>query len=87
MKLNTHGTGMALGTFLVFWHLIWLICVGIGIAHGILNWVLMYHFIQTPFTMAPFTWGSAIVLLILVFVVGYIFGWTFAYVWNYFHKK
>ncbi|MFA5967472.1 MAG: hypothetical protein WC805_03100 [Patescibacteria group bacterium] len=87
MKLNTHGTGMTLGAFFALFHFVWLLIVGLGWAKGLMDWVLSLHMMGWDGNMLPFAWGAAILLLIVTFVVGYIWGWVFAYLWNYFHKK
>ena len=85
-QMSTHGTGMTLGSFAALVHLVWLIFVGIGIAKPFADWMMSLHMMQCTWSILPFTLGTAILLLVVAFVIGYIFGWVFASLWNYFHK-
>ncbi|MFH0912642.1 MAG: hypothetical protein V1807_03260 [Patescibacteria group bacterium] len=85
-QLSTHGTGMTLGSFAALVHLVWLIFVGFGWAKGFADWILSLHMMQFSWSIMPFAWGTAIMLLIMTFVIGYIWGWVFSSLWNYFHK-
>lgn len=86
-QLSTHGTGMTLGSFAALVHLVWLIFIGFGWAKGFADWLLSLHMLNLTVKMAAFSWGTAIMLLIVTFIIGYLFGWVFAGIWNYFHHK
>ncbi len=86
MHLNKNLAGLALGALLAFMHLVWALMVLFGWAQGFLDWIFSLHMITPVFTIAPFDWGSAIVLLIVTFICGYIAGWIFAWIWNRLHR-
>ncbi|MEW6063294.1 MAG: hypothetical protein AB1571_02920 [Nanoarchaeota archaeon] len=48
----------------------------------LLNWKLSLHFIFIEFNMLPFSWLNFIIGIILAFVIGYIVGGVFAWIWN-----
>lgn len=81
-KLNKNEVGLVLGAVTALAHLVWLILVGAGLAQGLLDWILDLHRIEPVFTVMPFAWGQAILLLIVTAVVGYVVGWVLAAVWN-----
>ena len=72
---------------MAFWHLLWSILVAIGLAQTLFDFVLMIHFLNNPFTVGAFNAITALTLIIVTGVLGYIFGWAFAYAWNWAHKK
>ena len=80
--INKNKTGLALGFFVSFMHLVWSILVVLGIAQVLLDFVLKIHMISIPITVGPFGLTKAIALIIVTFIIGYIFGWLVAFFWN-----
>lgn len=86
-ELNKNSTGLAIGGLVAIMHFGWLVLVGIGVAKAFYDWILELHHISLPFTILPFDIVNAILLLVVTFVGGYIFGWVFAAIWNMFCQK
>lgn len=86
MKLRASGTAMVFGSFIALLHLIWMIMVYLGVAKWYLDWVLGLHLLTNPYKVLPFSFTAAITLIIFTFVVGYVAGWVFAFIWNKLHK-
>ena len=86
-RLDGGRTGLVFGTFLAAVHLIWAIFVLAGFAQQWLDWMIGLHMLNNPLTVDTFSWGSAIMLLVMTFVVGYVLGWIFAWAHNFIHKK
>ena len=84
--LNKKRVGFTLGTFSALMHLVWLIVVGLGLGWKILDWVFFMHHLSFTFSLASFHLDRAIGLLIMTFVGGYVVGWIFAALWNWFGK-
>lgn len=84
--LNQHKTGLALGALAGLWHVVWSVLMALGLAQPFINWVLALHMIQEPFTVLPFSFITAIELVVFASIVGYIVGWIFARLWNWAHK-
>lgn len=87
MQFNKNKVGLAAGKLLATLHLLWIIAIGAGAAQWYLDTIFRLHMLNNPFTVLPFSWASAIELLIITFIVGYIVGWIFAYYWNWLHRK
>lgn len=88
-KLEAKKTGLVFGCFLALFHLVWSIAILItqtGV-QGFIDWILGLHRITMPFTILPFNLMSAILLVVVTFVVGYIMGYVFAALWNWQVKK
>ncbi len=82
MELNSHKTGLAVGSFFGLWHLIWSLLVALGLAKPLIDFILGLHFIQYSYSLAPFSLGTAALLVIITALVGYVAGWVFATLWN-----
>jgi len=80
--LDTNKVGMAVGWFFALAHLAWAVLVLFGWAKPLLDWVLSLHSMSLDYSMSGFRFGTTLVLVIFTFVVGYVFGWVFAAVWN-----
>ena len=87
MALSANKVGLTLGTLLALVHIIWAILVRLGFGDNILGGLMRLHFVSFPAAMGPFKIGTAIFLVVLTFIVGYVVGWLFAFIWNYYDKK
>lgn len=83
--LNRHKLGLAVGSILGLYHLVWSILVALGIAQWLLDWVFKLHFIQPPYTVNAFILSYAIALVIITSVLGYVIGWVAGGIWNWLH--
>ncbi len=75
-----------MGLFMVVVHAVWSLMVFFGLAKLYFDWILGLHFLNNPFKVSAFSLVKAGTLLIVVFVVGYLMGWVFAFLWNRLHK-
>ena len=87
MDLNRNRTGLIVGSFSGAWHVLWSFMVAIGIAQTVLDWIYRLHFLDNPFHVSGFNILKAAVLVTLTFVIGYLGGWSFAFLWNSMHKN
>lgn len=81
-KLNTHKTGLALAAFFGLVHLLWSLCVAMGFAQGMLDFIYGMHFLNNPFTMQAFSWGGALMLVVITSVIGYVVGFVLSAIIN-----
>lgn len=86
MKLNPNKTGLALGGLLALWHALWAALVAIGLAQALLDFVYSIHFLSNPFVVGTFNLMTALTLVVVTAVIGYLLGWVFALIWNKLHK-
>lgn len=87
-KLNPSKVGLTLGSLIGLVHLVWSILVALGWAQGLVNFISWAHMMQEPLAMvAPFNAGTAVLLVVITFIVGYVLGTVFALIWNNFAGK
>lgn len=84
--LDPNKTGLALGALIALWHFVWGLFVAFGFAQWILDFVYSIHFLNNPFTVSSFDVVKWVTLVAVTFVVGYIFGFVFANLWNKLYK-
>jgi membrane protein YdbS with pleckstrin-like domain len=82
MKFNPQQVGVYTGVFLAFMHVVWALLVYLGLAEPFMTFVLGLHFLDNPYTVMPFSITNALILVIFVFVVGYVLGYFGTIYWN-----
>ena len=84
--VNKHKVGMAVGAFVGFLHLAWSVLVALNLAQPLMDLVLRLHFVEMAHTVAQFQLGTAVVLIIVATIIGYIVGFVFSAFLNWAHK-
>ena len=84
---NKKTVGLVFGAVLGGWHLVWSLLVLSGVAQGLYDFIMWAHMIHLPIVVGPFDATAAITLIIVTSVVGYVFGYTGAWVWNKVHAR
>lgn len=80
--IGANTTGLAFGGMLGLWHFIWAVLVALGLAQPLLDTIFRLHMIQPPYAVLPFSASSAVGLVAMTFIVGYVIGWLFGVLWN-----
>ena len=81
-KVSQHSLGMALGVFMAVFHALWSVMILIGVAQWFMDFIFKLHMIAPPYTISSFSFGSAIALIVVTGVIGYIMGWVLGWAWN-----
>ena len=84
--INPNKAGLALAAFFGAWHLLWSVLVALGWAQVLIDFVFWIHFIKPVYVIDIFSPGRALLLIAITSAVGYLFGCTFAFLWNRFHR-
>jgi len=82
MNINKNKTGLTFGLLMASIHLIWGLFVAIGIAQIIVDFIFRIHMLSIPVLVLPFSFTKVLILIIITFIVGYVFGWLMAFFWN-----
>ena len=84
--LQANKTGLALGGMIGVFHLCWSLLVASGFAQPLMDFIFRLHRITPVYIILPFDFLSMIELVILTGLLGYVMGYLFALLWNYFQK-
>ena len=88
--MSKNKTGLIVGWLLVFIHAVWSVCVALMplSVQDFMTWVLTLHHIDMPFAIiTPFVLANALLLMVVVFIFGYILGWVIGALHNMVMKK
>lgn len=77
---------MVLGAVLGGIHLVWSLLVAFSLAQGMIDFMFRLHFIQPVFKVGAFDAVTAVTLVAVTALVGYIIGHIFGVVWNKVHR-
>ena len=80
--INKQKLGLVFGMFLGACHFVWSLLVLSGIAQPLMNLIFRLHFIEPPYTIAPFNLGVAATLILVTSMTGYLIGWLLAAISN-----
>lgn len=83
---NSKKVGLVFGLFMALFHFVWALLVLSGVAQMFLDFIYKIHSLSNPFVVQPFNLGRTILLLIITFSVGYIFGYVLSAIWRKFQK-
>lgn len=86
-KINPGEAGLALGGLLAVWHAVWAVLVMMGFAKPLLDFILSLHFLSNPYQMMSFNLMTAVTLVVVTGIMGYVIGLVFGVLWNSVAKK
>ena len=86
-RVNPNKTGMALGGFAGFAHILWSALVAIGLAQAWIDWIFQLHMIESQFQVGEFSLGTALTLVVVTTIVGYVAGWILGNIWNWVQRN
>ncbi len=84
---NPHKVGLVIGALIAGWHFVWSLLVLLGWAQPIINFVFWAHMIKPVYFVKPFDLVAAVALIVITAVIGYIFGFVGAVIWNRLHRR
>ena len=83
---NSNKVGVVVGALVAGWHLLWSLLVLIGCAQPIIDFIFWAHMIKPVYVVKPFDPVAAVTLMMITGVIGYVFGFVGAIVWNRLHQ-
>ncbi len=84
--IRPHKVGLVFSGFMILFHATWAVMILIGLAQPFMDWIFNLHMITPVYQVMPFNFGSALMLLIITGIIGYIMGCAFGWLWNKVHK-
>ncbi len=86
-KTNPNKVGLVVGALIGGWHLLWSLLVLLGWAQPIIDFIFWAHMIKPVYFIKPFDPVAAVVLIVITAVIGYLFGFFGAIIWNRLHRQ
>lgn len=83
---NSNKVGVVVGALVAGWHLLWSLLVLIGCAQPIIDFIFWAHMIKPVYVVKPFDPVAAVTLMMITGVIGYVFGFVGAIIWNRLHQ-
>jgi len=85
--MNNNTAGFSLGILFGIMHLVWIALVGFGAGQSVANWSYGMHFMPGMRQVMGFEFGRGALGVILAIIFGYVVGYIFAVLWDFFDKK
>ena len=82
MHIKPVKAGMAVGGFAAIAHAVWALIIGLGWGQSFLNFIYRIHMVSPAPQAEPFDLATALLLVIVAAVIGFVAGSVFARVWN-----
>ncbi|MFA6888792.1 MAG: hypothetical protein WC254_04835 [Candidatus Woesearchaeota archaeon] len=86
-KINKNVLGITMAIFLGAMHAVWALAVAVNIGQKFLDFIFPMHFLSNVYSVMTFSFATALMLVVMATVCGYVMGWLFAALWNYVDKK
>ena len=67
-------------------HAVWALMVLAGAAKPFMDWILGLHFMTIQYSINPFAFGNALLLVIVTGIIGYLVGYVLGWLWNIAHR-
>ncbi len=80
--LQAQKVGMAVGGTVAAVHVVWSVVVALGWGQALVDFATGIHFVKTTAMVMPFDFGTAVELVVITAIIGYVLGFVFATVWN-----
>ena len=84
--VSSHKVGLVFGGMMAIVHTVWALMVLIGVAKLYLDWIFGLHFLSFKYSIDPFAFLNALILVIATGVIGYIMGYICGWLWNLAHR-
>lgn len=85
-ELNASKVAITFALLTGGWHVVWTILILTGLAQPIINFIFWLHMVSVPYNVTGFSIVQAVSLIVTTFLIGYVVGLIFAFVWNKMHK-
>lgn len=84
--INLNKAGLTVGAFLGLFHAGWSVLIVLGWAQPLLDFIFNLHMINPVYSVLDFNIITAVLLILVTSIIGYVCGVVFAALWNYLHR-
>lgn len=83
--ISPKNAGFALGALIGLWHALWSALVAFNLAQPLIDFIFRMHFIAPIYAIEVFDFVTALELVVITSIIGFIVGYIFALIWNKLH--
>lgn len=84
-QVSSKKVGLVFGGMIAILHAVWAILVLAKLAKPFMDWILGLHFLNFQYSISPFNFANALLLVIVTGIIGYIMGYICGWLWNLAH--
>jgi hypothetical protein len=84
---SPNKAGLVIAALIGGWHVCWALLVLLGWAQPIIDFIFWAHMIKQVYFVKPFEPMAATALIVITAVIGYVFGFVGAVIWNKLHRQ
>ena len=81
-KISPKRTGAALGLLVALIHAVWALLILLGCGQWLINTITHLHMIESNAKVLPFNPLTALELIVVTGIIGFIIGGVLASIWN-----
>ena len=85
-QVSAHKVGLVLGGMFAIGHAVWSLMVLLGIAKLFLDFIFGLHFLNLQYSIDQFSVVTALSLMAVTGVIGYLVGYLLGWLWNLGHQ-
>lgn len=87
--LDKNRTGLKVGFFFAVIHAAWALLIAVfpNQIQCFFNWIFDLHFLEPYWVVTHFNFFKSLVLVVVTFILGYVFGYLFALIRNWVDEK
>ena len=84
---NPNKVGLVIAALIGGWHVLWALLVLLAWAQPLLDFIFWAHMIRPVYLVKPFDPAAAAILVVVTAMIGYLFGFAGAVIWNRLHRS
>jgi len=84
---NPNKVGVVIAALIGGWHIVWSLLVLCGWAQRMIDFIFWAHMIRSIYVVKAFDPVAALTLIVISLVMGYLFGYVAALLWNKLHRQ
>ena len=85
--INPNKSGLVIAALIGGWHVVWALLVLLGWAQPTIDFIFWAHMIRSVYVIKAFDPVAAVTLIVITSVMGYVFGYVGAIIWNKVHRQ
>lgn len=85
--MSASKSALSVAVLLAAVHLMWSVLVALGWAQAFLDFVFWAHMLNSPYIVQSFNMTAFVTLIVLTSVIGAVFGYLLAVIWNRMHRS